>query len=101
MAIAAHPRAWLARRRARRDADYWIAHGFESRYPWRVAELTGEGERQTAARCLRGVIAEVNGKKLPGATPIRRGALRPHLARLEEIEARVGGGEPVAAVGML
>ena len=26
-----HPRAWLERRRARAEADYWIRHGFEQR----------------------------------------------------------------------
>jgi hypothetical protein len=101
MAIAVHPRAWLERRRARHDADYWIGHGFESRYPWRVAELTCERERRLCARSLRGVIDEVRGKKLPGAAPIRRAQLRPYLARLEEIETRLRDREPVSASGML
>jgi len=101
MAIAANPRAWLTRRRERREADYWIAHGFESRYPWRVAELISERERKLCARSLKGVIAEVRGTKLPGATPLRTAQLRPHLAQLESLEARLRDGEPVAAVGML
>ncbi len=101
MAIAVHPRAWLERRRERREADYWIAHGFESRCPWRVSELTSERERRLCARSLHGVIEEVSGKKLPGAAPIRRAALRPHLARLEAIETRLRDGEPVSGAGML
>jgi hypothetical protein len=101
MAVAVPPRAWLVHRRERRGADYWIGHGLESRYPWRVAELTSERERRLCARSLHGVIDEVLGRKLPGAAPIRSAQLRPHLAVLEEIEERLRDGEPVAAVGML
>ncbi len=101
MAIAVHPRTWLERRRARRDADYWIGHGFESRYPWRAAELTSERERRECARSLHSVIGEVRGVKMPGATPLRRAALRPHLALLETLEARLRDDVPVTAIGML
>lgn len=101
MATTVHPRAWLERRRARRDADYWIAHGFEARYPWRVAELTSERERSACARAVRGVLKELTGSRLPGATPLRAGALRPHLALLESIEHRLTDARPVAPAGML
>lgn len=101
MAAIAHPRLWLERRRARHDADYWIAHGFESRYPWRVSELTSERERRVCVRALRGVLDELEGSKLPGATPLRTVALRPHLALVRDVEARLAGPEPVSAAGML
>jgi hypothetical protein len=101
MASVAHPRAWLDRRRARREADEWIRHGFESRWPWRVAELTCDHERKSCARALHGVLGEVEGSKLPGATPLRRAALRPHLALLQQLESRLLDGEPVSAQGML
>jgi hypothetical protein len=101
MAIAVHPKVWLEHRRARREADSWIGHGFESRYPWRVAELTSERERRLCARSLHGVIEEVSGRSLPGAAPIRCAALRPHVARLEAIEARLRDRRPVSAAGML
>ena len=101
MVSVADPRAWLDRRRARRQADYWIAHGFEDRYPWRVAELSSERERRACARSLANVIGELNGRKLPGAAPLRRTPLRPHLELLERIEARLLDGKPVAGVGML
>jgi hypothetical protein len=101
MAAIAHPRAWLERRRARHEADYWIGHGFESRYPWRVAELTCDRERTSVARSLRSVIEELDGSALPGATPLRRAALRPHLELFERLEAQVSGGGAVAAAGML
>ena len=101
MTSLVHPRAWLERRRARTEADHWIGHGFQSRYPWRVAELTAPRERKLSARSLHGVLAEINGSKLPGAAPLRVASLRPHFALLELIEARLLDSEPVSAVGML
>ncbi len=101
MATIAHPRAWLERRRARSTADYWIGHGFESRYSWRVAELTSARERKLCARSLHGVLGELRGSKLPGAAPLRVTALRPYAALLEEIEARLLDDAPVPALGML
>jgi hypothetical protein len=101
VATIAHPRAWLERRRARAEADDWIRHGFASRFQWRVAELTTPRERKLCARSLHGVIGEIVGKKLPGAAPLHTTALRPHVALLEAIEARLLGDMPVGAVGML
>ena len=101
MATIAHPRAWLERRRARFEADGWIRHGFEARFPWRVDELTTARERKLCARSLGSVIGELNGTKLPGAAPVRANALRPHIALLAAIEERVLDDAPVAAVGML
>lgn len=59
MTTIVHPRGWLERRRARRDADVWVRHGFESRVPWRAAELTSPGERRSCGRSLRSVIDEL------------------------------------------
>jgi hypothetical protein len=101
MAAIAHPRAWLERRRLRHDADYWIGHGFESRYPWRVVELTSERERKQCARAVRSVIGELDGSKLPGATPLRRAALRPYCELFVALEARLLAHEPISAAGML
>lgn len=97
----AHPRVWLERRRARTKADYWIRHGFESRCPWRVEELTSVRERKLCARSLHGVLGELGGSKLPGAAPLRVAALRPQVALLEAIETRLLDDAPVAALGML
>lgn len=101
MATITHPRTWLERRRARVEADDWIRRGFESRYPWRVDELTSPRERKLCARSLNGVLGELRGSKLPGAAPLRSSQLRPHIALLEAIEARLLDDAPVAAVGML
>jgi hypothetical protein len=91
----------LERRRARTEADQWIGHGFESRYPWRVAELTTSRERRSCARSVRGVLRELSGSKLPGPLPLRVTALRPNAALLEQIEARLLDEQPVSAVGMV
>jgi hypothetical protein len=101
MATITRPRVWLERRRARAEADHWIGHGFESRYPWRVAELTAERERKLCARSLRSVVGEVDGTKLPGAAPLRTTSLRPHRHLLREIEGRLAGDGAVTATGML
>jgi hypothetical protein len=101
MAVAAHPRLWFERRRARRQADYWIAHGFESRYPARAAELTSTRERKAAARSLGQAIRELKGRSLPGAAPLQRAALRPWLALFERIHRRLLDGRPVTGIGML
>ncbi len=101
MATIAHPRAWLERRRARAEADYWIRHGFDSRFQWRVDELTTERERKLCARSLRGVLGELDGTKLPGAAPLRTSQLRPHRALLEQLVARLLDESPVSALGML
>jgi hypothetical protein len=101
MAAIVRPRAWLERRRARAEADHWIRHGFESRYPWRVAELTSSRERRACAKSLRSVLDELSGAKLPGATPLRTAALRPHIAALEQLELRLLDSAPVSAAGML
>ena len=101
MAAIAHPRVWLERRRARAEADDWIRHGFDSRYRWRVAELTAPRERKLCARSLAGVLGEIRGTKLPGATPLRTRSLRSHVPVLEAIEERLLDDAPVAAAGML
>jgi hypothetical protein len=101
VATIAHPRIWLERRRARAEADDWIRRGLEARCEWRVAELTTMRERRLCARALHGVLGELDGTKLPGATPIRTGALRPHKSLLQAIEARLLDDAPVGAVGML
>jgi hypothetical protein len=101
VATIAHPRAWLERRRARTEADYWIRHGFDSRFRWRVDELTAPRECKLCARSLRGVVAELGGTKLPGAAPLRTNQLRPHVAMLAAIEGRLLDDAPVTAAGML
>ena len=90
-----------AARHHRRAADSWISRGFESGYPWRVAELTSPKERRLAARALRSVLARVEGTALAGPVPLMTASLRPHLDALSAIEERLRDGDPVPASGML
>lgn len=101
MSIPVHLRTWSEHRRARREADSWIWLGFESEYPDRAAELTSERERKLCARSLRASLGALDGSKLPGATPLRSRALRPHAGLLAAIEGRLRDGHPVSALGML
>jgi hypothetical protein len=99
---ARNPKRWLEHRRERRLADEWIAHGFASRYAWRVGELTSDRERRLLARELRSVVAEVRGSRLPGPAPLRGGALRPHVDLLDAIATLLAAlDRPVAAPGVL
>jgi hypothetical protein len=93
--------ARVSGRRRRRAADAWILRGFESGYPWRVAELTSQKERRLAARALRSVIARVEGTALAGPVPLMTASLRPHVDALSAIEQRLCDTDPVPAAGML
>jgi len=90
-----------AARHHRRAADTWISRGFESGYPWRVAELTSPKERRLAARALRSVIARVEGTALAGPVPLMTASLRPHVDALSTIERRLRNDDPIPAAGML
>ena len=63
--------------------------------------MTTQRERKLCARSLHGVLGELGGTKLPGAAPLRTSALRPHVALLVAIEARLLDDAPVTALGML
>ena len=91
----------VSARRHRRAADGWIHRGFESGYPWRVAELTSPKERRLAARALRSVIARVEGTSLAGPVPLMTASLRPHVDALAAIERRLRDEDPVSGAGML
>jgi hypothetical protein len=92
----------LEKRRERPRADEWIRHGFESRYRWRVAELTDDRERRLLARELRGVVGEIRGTHVPGATPLRCSSLRAHVATLQAIVDRLAAlDRPVSAAGVI
>jgi hypothetical protein len=96
------PRGWIERRLERRRADEWIAHGFGARYAWRVSELTSIRERKALARSLRSVVGELEGRKLPGPTPLRSAALRPHLELLNQILDQLSDpSQEVAAAGIV
>jgi hypothetical protein len=101
-------RSWLARARARGDADLWLraSEGRFQSHPtvaWRTAELTSSRERRTLARSLRGVVADVNAPLWAfSASPLNHRGLLPYVREIQALADRVGDFEqPVAAAGIV
>ena len=92
---------WWERRRRREEADAWIASGFAPRFRWRAEELTSRRERRLLARSVRGVIADLSPRRLPGPVPVNRVAVRPHVELLATLADRLADQRPVAPVGIL
>jgi hypothetical protein len=53
------------------------------------------------AGSLHGVLHEVDGTTLPGASPVYRPGVRPYADRIAALERRVRNAAPVTARGML
>lgn len=68
---------------------------------WRSAELTAENARRALRKELQRVLRELDGRLLPGASPLRRSAARANVELLRRVEARVGDGRPCTARGLL
>jgi hypothetical protein len=85
------PRNPLRRWQLRREADRTLlADGHPRIVPsWRVRELTSAHERRLLARSLRGVLNELDGRVLPGASPLNRAGVRPHAAEIEMLAKRL------------
>jgi hypothetical protein len=90
----------------RRTADRLIVHDPRSRdaselVRWRCEELTAPSARDALRREIERTLAEVDPRLLPGASPLRRPAVRANEAALREIAARVGNSRPVSPRGVL
>ena len=99
-------RRWDERRHLRADADAWIDRGYEhhmaSRYGWRIDELTSRRERRMLGCSVREIVPELSPRRLPGASPLNRVALRPYRSDLISLADRLDDLErPVSAAGML
>jgi hypothetical protein len=102
------PRGWLARHRARRDADAWLraSGGRADNHPafaWRVAELVAPRERLILARSLAAVASDVSQPR-PGIniSPLNRRGLAPHVDDIEQLGRRLADlGQPVTAASIL
>lgn len=96
---------WSEGARERRTADWWIAHSqgtTRSRFDWRIAELTSVRERRQLARSVRGVVADLSERRLPGASPLNRVAMRPHTEILSALSDRLADlDRPVDPAGIL
>jgi hypothetical protein len=105
-----HVRPRLLARRSHRQqqeaADRWIGRGDDdpvySPVAWRVQELISPRERIRLARSVRGVLKALSAKRLPGASPLNRAALRPYAPLLAALADRLSNLEhPVRAAGVL
>ena len=96
-------RRWDERRRLCAAADAWIARSHDgASYGWRVAELTSRRERTMLAHSVRHIVPELSERRLPGASPLNRIALRPHRAELIALADRLDDlDRPVSAAGIL
>lgn len=98
-------RNYLRSKRLRRDADAWIARGYEGRaawYGWRIAELTAARERRSLARSLRRVSSELADPRPVPISPLNRTELRPHRQLIDQLSRRLADVDhPVTAAGIL
>jgi hypothetical protein len=69
---------------------------------WRAAELTSPRRRLVLARAVARTERDLLPKTLPGASPLNRVALRPHIDLLRELAERLRAlDRPVSASGVL
>jgi hypothetical protein len=90
----------------RRTADRLIVHEPRTNdaselIRWRCEELTSTTARDALRHEIERVLAELDPSRLPGASPLKRPALRANEAVLREIAGRVGGGRPISPRGIL
>jgi len=105
-AVARAARARLELAAVRRTADRLIVHeprtlDASELIRWRTAELTSPAALDALRRELLRTIADLDPRRLPSASPLRRPAARANEALLCQIADRVGNGAPVSARGVL
>lgn len=102
-------RAYRARREleaVRRTVDRLIVfepHSSETSalVRWRSLELTSPSYRKGLRRETDRVLSMLDRSSLPGASPLRRLAARRSESLLQLLSAKLGGGQPVTARGVL
>ena len=98
-------RRWDERRRLRAEADAWIGRHpaiAGPSYGWRIAELTSSRERHRLGGSVRSIVGQISPRRLPGASPLNRIALRSHTAELSALADRLDDLDlPVAPAGVL
>ena len=99
-----HSRRELAA--VRRTADRLIVHDPSAKDPselirWRSLELTAPEQRKRLAREVDRLVAQLDDRRLPSASPLRRTAARGQRELLDGLGRRLRDGRPVTARGML
>lgn len=90
----------------RRTADRLIVHAPLARDPselirWRSLELTAPEHRERLACELGHLLAQLDERRLPSASPLRRPAARGQRDLLDRLDRRLRDGRPVTARGVL
>lgn len=90
----------------RRTADRLIVHAGRSHdasdlVRWRCEELTSRDSLDSLCRELEHVLGELDPRKLPSASPLRRPAARANEPLLRAVADRLHGSRPVTARGVL
>ena len=105
-------RAWptrnpFRRHRLRNESDRLLRlgarpHAHSRLLAVRAAELTSARERRMLVGSLHGIVRELGGTTLPGASPLNRPGVRPYAERIEALSRRLGDlDRPVSARGVL
>lgn len=99
-------RARLELAAVRRTADRLIVHeprtlDASELVRWRSAELTSIPARDALRRELLRLVADLDPRKLPSASPLRRPAARANEELLLRLAQRVGAAAPVSPRGIL
>jgi len=69
---------------------------------WRAGELTSDRSRRVLAGSLRGIVSELDARRLPGASPLNRTGARPEADLILALADRVDDTQrPVTARGVL
>jgi hypothetical protein len=90
----------------RRTADRIIVHAPLSRdaselVRWRCGELTRREHRDRLAHAVQATVNALDPRRLPSASPLRRPDARAARPLLEQLHARLAGGQPVSARGII
>jgi hypothetical protein len=96
----------LALQAVRRTADRLIVAEPSSRdaselVRWRKEELTSRDARDALCREIDRLLADLDPRLLPAASPLRRPAARANEELIVRIRGRIGGGRPLCARGVL
>jgi hypothetical protein len=99
-------RARLDLAAVRRTADRLIVHepcSLEASelIRWRTEELTSRTSRDALRREIHRTLRDLDPRKLPSASPLRRPAARKNEPLLRQLADRIGSSAPVSARGIL
>jgi hypothetical protein len=105
-AVVRATRARLELRAVRRTADRIIVHELRTNdaselVRWRCDELTSRASTDALRAEVLRLVGDLDPRRLPSASPLRRAAARANVDRLHALADRLGSSRPVSARGVL